>query len=100
MSEELIYQILSIVEEIPCGKVSTYKQIAILAGRDNNARLVGKILSSADVYGKYPCHRVVNASGKLACNFTEQRRLLENEGITFKNNGNVNLKEHLWQGLN
>ena len=45
MNDDLAYQILEIVAEIPKGKVASYKQIAILAGRSQNARLVGKIKS-------------------------------------------------------
>ena len=75
MTEGLIYQILSAVEEIPEGRVATYGQIARLIGRDNNARLVGKVLSRAEYYGKYPCHRVVNHAGRLAPHFYEQRGL-------------------------
>ena len=52
INEELIYEILSVVEEIPRGKVATYGQIARLIGRDKNARLVGKVLSRAEFYGK------------------------------------------------
>ena len=52
INEELIYEILSVVEEIPKGKVATYGQIARLIGRDKNARLVGKVLSYAEFYGK------------------------------------------------
>lgn len=48
MDENLIYQVLSAVEEIPCGRVATYGQIAELVGRDNNSRLVGKIFSMAE----------------------------------------------------
>ena len=66
MNEQLIYEILSVVEEIPKGKVATYGQIAKLIGRDKNARLVGKVLSRAEFYGKYPCHRVVNHVGRVA----------------------------------
>ena len=40
-----IYEVLSVVEEIPEGRVATYGQIARLTGRDRNARLIGKILS-------------------------------------------------------
>ena len=39
MEESLIYEILSVVAEIPEGKVATYGQIARLIGRDKNARL-------------------------------------------------------------
>ena len=44
LQEELIYQILAVVEEIPEGKVATYGQVARLIGKDKNARLVGKVL--------------------------------------------------------
>ena len=54
INEQLIYEILSVVEEIPEGKVATYGQIAKLIGRDKNALLVGKVLSQAEFYGKYP----------------------------------------------
>ena len=66
LNEEFIFQILSIVEEIPEGYVATYGQIAKLSGYDKNARLVGKVLSLSGYYGKYPCHRVVNSSGRCA----------------------------------
>ena len=49
--EELAYEVLAVVEEIPVGKVASYGQIARLVGRDRNARLVGKILSRAESYG-------------------------------------------------
>lgn len=65
LQETLIYEILSVVEEIPKGCVATYGQIARLIGRDKNARLVGKVLSMAEYYGEYPCHRVVNHAGRL-----------------------------------
>lgn len=96
MNDDLAYQILEIVAEIPEGKVASYKQIAILAGRSKNARLVGKILSHSELYGNYPCHRVVNSAGRLVPGWTKQRELLYQEGITFKNNGNVDMKKHQW----
>lgn len=95
---KLIYEILSVVEEIPAGKVSTYGQIAALIGREKNARLVGHVMAMADHYGNYPCHRVVNAQGRLVPGWTNQRQLLEDEGIIFKPNGNVDLHTHLWDG--
>ena len=51
LTEELIYEILSAVEEVPAGKVASYGQIARLIGRDKNARLVGKVLSMSEYYG-------------------------------------------------
>lgn len=65
MENDFIDQVLAIVSEIPRGKVASYKQIAQLARCSKNARLVGKILSHANLYGNYPCHRVVNSAGRL-----------------------------------
>lgn len=60
LDEDLVYEILSVVAEIPAGYVASYGQIARLIGREKNSRLVGAVLSEADRYGDYPCHRVVN----------------------------------------
>ncbi|MCM1180618.1 MAG: MGMT family protein [Clostridium sp.] len=96
LTEELIYEILSVVEEIPEGKVASYGQIAKLIGREKNARLVGKVLSMAEYYGEYPCHRVVNHAGRLAPHFWEQRDLLMDEGVAFQDNGYVDMKKCRW----
>lgn len=96
MSEDLIYEILAVVEEIPKGQVSSYGQIAKLIGRDKNARLVGKVLSQSSHYGKYPCHRVVNHAGRLAPSFLNQKELLLEEGVEFKNTNHVDMKKYQW----
>ena len=43
LDDSLIYEILSVIGEIPEGKVASYGQIAALIGREKNARLVGKV---------------------------------------------------------
>ena len=96
MDERLIYQILSVVEEIPEGRVATYGQIARLIGRDKNARLVGRVLRHAGLYGSCPCHRVVNHAGRTAPGWPAQRRLLEAEGVSFRPNGCVDMKRCQW----
>lgn len=105
LTEELIYEILSVVEEIPEGKVASYGQIAELIGREKNARLVGRVLSMAEYYGKYlgnfpgkvPCYRVVNHAGRLAPGFREQRFLLEREGVKFRDRDHVDMKACRWE---
>ena len=97
LDDDLAYRILSVVEEIPEGKVATYGQIAELIGRKKNSRLVGKVLSNAEHYGDYPCHRVVDHSGRLAPSFSEQEDLLRKEGVILKDNGKVDLKEYQWK---
>lgn len=69
LDEDLIYEILSVVEEIPEGKVASYGQIARLIGRDKNSRLVGKVLGMAEFYGKYctRLERAEDASGRRGC---------------------------------
>lgn len=97
MKDDLVYEILSVVAEIPEGKVASYGQIARLIGRDRNARLVGRVLSLSEYYGDYPCHRVVNHAGRLAPGFREQRALLAREGVLFLENGCVDMKRYQWE---
>ncbi len=96
LDDRLVYEILSVVEEIPVGKVASYGQIAKLIGREKNARLVGKVLSSAELYGDYPCHRVVDHSGRLAPGWAEQRALLKAENVEFRPDGHVDMKRFQW----
>ena len=96
LTDRLIYEILSVVGEIPEGRVASYGQIAALIGRAKNARLVGRVLSRAGLYGDYPCHRVVNHTGRTAPGFINQRVLLEKEGVVFRENGCVDMKHFQW----
>lgn len=98
MEESLIYEILSLVAEIPEGKVATYGQIARLIGRDKNARLIGKVLGMAEKYGEYPCHRVVNHAGRLVPGWPDQGVLLQQEGVELKDSRHVDLKQYQWDG--
>ena len=96
LTDRLVYEILSAVSEIPQGCVASYGQIAALIGREKNSRLVGKVLSQSELYGDYPCHRVVNHAGRPAPGFFDQRMLLEQEGVAFKENGCVDMKQFQW----
>ena len=98
LDDRLVYEILSVVAEIPAGKVASYGQIAKLIGREKNARLVGKVLSNAELYGNYPCHRVVNHAGRTAPGWIEQRFLLEAEGVEFRADGHADMKCFQWSG--
>jgi methylated-DNA-protein-cysteine methyltransferase-like protein len=98
LDEDLIYEILSVVEEIPKGKVATYGQIARLIGREKNSRLVGRVLSMSEFYGSYSCHRVVNHAGRFAPGWIEQRHLLENEDVPMKDENHVDIKSCQWEG--
>lgn len=96
MEEKIVKAVLAFVAAIPPGRVATYGQIAWAIGRPGNARLVGRVLSRAEWYGDFPCHRVVNHAGRTAPGWPEQRALLEAEGVAFLPNGRVDLKRFLW----
>ena len=92
------------VRQIPQGKVATYGQIAELAGLFGKARLVGYALFQIDTSDTdIPWHRVVNAKGEISYSSLRrggdylQKHLLEKEGIEFKKNGKISLKQYRWQ---
>ena len=89
-------EIYDIVREIPEGRVVTYGLLARLVHAPQSARRVGRALRDAPADTDLPCHRVVNAQGRIAPCWPEQRRLLEEEGVPFRRNGSVDLKRCLW----
>lgn len=95
IDESLVYLILAIVDEIPAGKVASYGQIARLAGYPKHARMVGSVLKRSEFYGRFPCHRVVNSSGRCAPGWDEQAELLREEGVEVSQN-HVNMKDYQW----
>ena len=88
-------EVYDIVRQIPRGRVLTYGCIAALCGWPNHSRLVGRIMRGAPD-ADLPCHRVVNASGRLAPHYPAQASLLTSEGILLTPSGKVPLKEYLW----
>ena len=94
--KEFYEEVYDIVAKIPVSRVLTYGLLARLAGKPQYSRLAGQALAQVPDDLSLPCHRVVNSQGRTAPHWTEQRRLLENEGITFKVNGCVDLHKNLW----
>lgn len=89
------------VKFIPPGKVSSYGQIADLAGLPGRARLVGKALGHTPKEIDVPWHRVLRASGQIAfpkgsATALEQAGKLQEEGVPVFNN-RVRLKDFQWQ---
>ena len=89
--------VMNIVAQIPRGKVTTYGHIALLAGWPSHARMVGRTLRYTPGADKLPCHRVVKKEGGTAPGGKRQRTLLEEEGVTFKANGHVDMERHQWE---
>ena len=86
---------------IPAGQVSTYGEIAELAGLERGARRVGHIMSRLPQGTSLPWHRVINASGRISLpvgssGYTEQHHRLEDEGVVFVN-GRVSFANYRWR---
>ena len=104
MSKDFFNSVYKIVAEIPEGKVATYGQIAAMLGQPRSARVVGWAMKAAPEHLHLPCHRVVNRLGEMSPNYAfgsedVQRGMLSSEGITFKEDGCIDMKKHLWKGI-
>ncbi len=87
--EDVYNEIYSLTEQIPAGKVSTYKRIAEALGDPLAARGVAEALSINPLPVKIPCHRVVHESlmlGGFRFGIEEKKRMLEKEGIAIEKN--------------
>ena len=73
---------LTVVSRVPPGRVTTYGDVAAMAGRPGAARAVGNILARAERPG-LPYHRVIAAGGALGgySQLALKRALLIAEGI-------------------
>jgi len=57
-------RVLRTLQRIPAGRVTTYGDVARLAGRPSAARAVGNVMRAASAPG-LPYHRVVAAGGRV-----------------------------------
>ena len=95
-------KVYAIVAKIPKGKVASYGQIAAWCGSWRASRAVGYALFRPPEETKLPCHRVVYRDGSLAAEAVfgkgVQARLLKAEGVTFTQDGRVDIQKHYWDG--
>ena len=92
-------KVLTIVSRIPAGRVTTYGDVARLAGRPGAARAVGNILREADRPG-LPYHRVIAAGGRLGgySSLALKRSMLIAEGLTVTPGRVVGFARIRWAG--
>lgn len=89
------------VAKIPKGKVSTYGDIAKIAGNPGAARAVGGVMRTNKDTEAVPCHRVVGSTGSLTgyaygMGLPTKRKMLIDEGISFKGI-KVDLSKSRWE---
>mgnify|MGYP003950412403 CR=1 FL=1 len=94
--------VYTLVSNIPKGKVTTYGDIA--KKLHMSPRVVGYALHKNPYEGEIPCHRVVNREGRIAPNFAFgglgiQKKLLEAEGVNFKDDKHVDLAKYFVSNL-
>lgn len=92
-------RIYHIVAAIPFGKVTTYGEIARLAGSPRAARQVGGVLKRLPEGSKLPWYRVINRLGEISLTGTDldrQRRALLAEGVEVTPDGKISLSRYRW----
>lgn len=92
-------KVYALVRKIPKGRVTTYGTIG--KKLHMSPRVIGQALHANPYEGDVPCHRVVNREGRVAPNFAFsghdiQKKLLEAEGVKFRDEKNVDLKLFLF----
>jgi alkylated DNA nucleotide flippase Atl1 len=94
VDEALHERVRELIASIPAGRVSTYGDIAAMAGA-STPRLVGRILNEDG--HDLPWHRVLRASGTPAPHLVHQQlELLRAEGV-LADGQKVRLREYRWR---
>ncbi|MGP3095599.1 MGMT family protein [Serratia marcescens] len=93
-------RVFHIVAAIPFGKVTTYGEVARLAGSPRAARQVGGVLRRLPEGSTLPWHRVINRHGQISLqgeDFQRQRQALLAEGIIFGPHSTVDFERYGWR---
>ena len=92
-------KVLLIVSRIPPGRVTTYGDVARMAGKPRAARAVGNLMRTADRPG-LPYHRVVAAGGRQGgySSLSHKRSLHSAEGLTVTPGRVVGFSRVHWKG--
>lgn len=101
MSTSFRNAVLQVVKSVPAGRVATYGQVALLAGKPGAARQVGYILHGVrNTDYDVPWQRIINAQGRISTfrlGFGDlQRELLRAEGVTVTEDGRIDLAAFRW----
>ncbi|RWZ78476.1 MAG: cysteine methyltransferase [Candidatus Microsaccharimonas sossegonensis] len=98
LSSQFRKDVQALITKVPKGKVTTYGDLAAMAGHPYAARVVGGLAHYGDT--ELPWHRLVNRFGGLASGYYGGRELQEQhllaEGISCTNFIVDNFKELRW----
>jgi methylated-DNA-protein-cysteine methyltransferase related protein len=98
MADSFPDTVLAIVKSVPKGRVVSYGQVALMAGRPRAAREVGWILNQRSD-DKTPWWRVINNSGRISIKHPEysallQKELLEKEGVKVSDDFEIDIEKY------
>jgi len=94
--------VMSVVWQIPKGRVTSYGAIAKYLGAARSSRIVGYCMNNSHVVKpKVPAHRVVNRIGMLTGKHhfatpTSMEELLGKEGVKVKDDQVVDFAKRFW----
>lgn len=106
-SEPRLYDLIyNVIRQIPAGKVASYGQISRIVGRCS-AQMIGFALAALGKQphaSDVPWQRVVNVKGHISPHgygfgTNMQRVLLEEEGILFNLEGEIDFDKFGWEGI-
>lgn len=87
------------IAQVPAGSVTTYGDLAALAGHPYAARVVGGMAHYGDP--ELPWHRLVNRFGGLAAGYhggrNAQKEHLATEGVACENDIVVDFEKRRWK---
>lgn len=94
-------RVYALVRACPAGRVTTYGWIGAALGYPRGARMIGWIMNESPHWTQVPAQRVVSAKGELTGSWAfgqkgRMRELLEAEGVTFTEDGRVDMKRNSW----
>lgn len=98
---DLRRHVLELLRQVPRGKVTTYRALALALGDPMAARAVGLILAANERPDLYPCYKVVHSDGRVgeysAPGGTAAKiERLQAEGVPVEDGRVVNLRAHVF----
>jgi len=92
-------RVWQIVGAIPAGCVTTYGDVARLAGSPRAARQVGGVLKRLPEGSALPWYRVVNRHGEISLtgpDLQRQRQALLSDGVEVSGKGKIDMQKYRW----
>lgn len=84
MNNTFVHDVFAACQQIPCGSVATYADLAQAIGRPKAYRAVGNALTTNRNTQTIPCHRVVRSDGAVggyAFGLAKKIARLQEEGL-------------------